>query len=231
MVAPGLPEVVAVDVKQSGELVLDPEFSPGADGMICDSVRVRNLGDLPFESSSITLAASSWFSIPPDQIPFVIAPHSERALALCYQPLTAVDRLDTLRLGDACGVAIPLVLRTNLSVDDCGIPLAIHLIGKRTHVRTEPPYPNPAGDNVAIQIERASPTLEPPPAGACGLYSNLGVEVATASYMPERGWSLDGMSYERGSFTFATDQLPAGIYHVRIRLGEAVTSYPVVIAR
>lgn len=232
LVVPALTTVELAEPLQGGRLLFDHDLDHEAGGAVCDSITLRNLSDLPRQIDLVSLAKSSYFSISAGQVPFVIPPRSERRLAVCYMPHSFFDETDTLLLGVDCGISIPLFLRANVhSVDQCNSAIGFRMLQKRTHFRAEPPYPNPARDGITLLVERASASLESVPAGECRLYSSDGIEVATGTYLPQSGWSRDGMSYERGAFEITTGDLPSGIYHVRIRRGEEIISHPVVISR
>ena len=122
----------------------------------CDSIVIENYGLLTLELGRPRLLGNVAYSIPPMQLPIVLAPGERRAIAVCVTPLAAGEQIDTLVLDFACGTIdervemITMVEPLRVSGRDrCGNELHVAVGGAARRNFLALPHPNPAGGTSA----------------------------------------------------------------------------------
>lgn len=217
-----------------------------------DSVRSVVMPNIP-------LLGNIEFSLLPSQIPFVLAPNSQRTLTVCFSPRDIGTRRDTLFVEDSCGVT-PIALvgeglpNTYLANSRCNARLILQSIGENgtprtatnnasgnllasiAAVRLAHPTPNPASTEVSLLVERLWNASEGAPVQAtCVLKDILGNTLAESTYtFGERFHEQIAQKeheYERGTFSFTTAHLRAGAYMLVVQTPHGTTALPVIIQR
>lgn len=130
----------------------------------CDSVVLRNYGLLPMTLERVRMQGNLQFSIPPEQLPVVLAPGQEVALALCVTPRQIGANLDTLLIDFGCEFGVyrvevatyvdPLHGRTR---DLCGNDLRLNIGGFTRSTFLRSPSPNPVAGTTRLTFGLSQP--------------------------------------------------------------------------
>jgi hypothetical protein len=178
----------------------------------CDSITLENYGLLPLALGRPRLVGNVEFSIPPEQLPIVLAPGERRKIAICVTPLAAGRQLDTLILEFNCGtvderielvtLVEPLVLASS---DRCGnrLELAVGGAAKRNFLAL--PHPNPAtggSATITFGLSAAAPVT-------LTVYDAQGTIV-------ERLLDGDPMPAGISQIEARVSHYPAGAYYIRM---------------
>lgn len=189
----------------------------------CDSLRVRNTSPQTLVIGSARLERNIEFSIPLAQMPLVIPPGQERWLVACFQPSALGEQRDTLRVSDLtdyCWRELTIVgicTANNYSaVSGCnvgiqGTTLTFDIAG----LLVVPPYPNPAQDEIRVQVRVQDVTVR-----LRGTPSTECVECNQGEH--------SGQWWE---YRCPLEQLPSGLYILELASGQQRWCYPVVVAR
>lgn len=131
------------------------DAAPGEDR--CDSVTIANYGARTMTLTRLSFNGNQLYSVPPAQLPFVIPPHSQRRLQICFEGRETGISIDTMRMTDACGredaLVVKLLVPVVTATDRCNNALSVSSYGasKRTFLMT--PHPNPVtGAAAAVDI-------------------------------------------------------------------------------
>jgi hypothetical protein len=191
--------------------------------MRCDSLRIRNSGQVPLVIGGAMLARNVEFSIPLSQLPVVIPPGEERWLVACFLPTALGELQDTLRISDAADYCTrQLVLVGVCGANRYAAPssCAVGVQGQTatfTHAGlvVVPPYPNPASQNVAMVVQGTDVRAE-----LIGLGGNAHrCECHVAS--------SDGTS----RIECTVSALPSGYYALVVHVGLHMIVQPIAIVR
>lgn len=134
--------------------------------MTCDSVTLTNYGLVSLSLGRPRLLGNLDYSIPPQQLPIVLAPGERRRIAVCVTPSMTGRILDTLVLDFNCGTidervqletfVDPLEFGTR---DRCGNELSVAVGGLTKRNFLSLPHPNPATGAIATLTFGLSATM------------------------------------------------------------------------
>jgi hypothetical protein len=179
----------------------------------CDSVTLVNYGARALRIVTVRFESNRQYSVPPSQLPLVIAPHATVRLTFCTEAGALGLVSDTLIISDGCRedrvvMKTPVVTRLT-TVDGCNDILQVGNIGGAKRAFLSAPHPNPnAGALATLDIglpEDADVTLE-----------IAGSDGAT------RGALVRGATLRAGihRLTFDVSSLEDGVYFFRLRLSS-----------
>ncbi|MBC8146166.1 MAG: T9SS type A sorting domain-containing protein, partial [bacterium] len=176
----------------------------------CDSVLIVNYGSRPVTLTRLSFSGNRSFSVPPSQMPFVIAPNSERRLSVCLEALSTGISVDTMRMVDNCGRGDGLILKSQGSIlasrDGCNSALSVTSLGASKRTFMMAPHPNPNdGASAAVDIglsTDASITLE--------LLDGNGVSASTVMSAVDLRAGLHRIAFD-------VSVLGSGTYYCRLR--------------
>ena len=241
-------------VSTTGALTLD---GTGLNRLTCATLTLSNADSLrPVVMQNIPLLRNIEFSLPQSQLPFVIAPNSQRTLTVCFSPRDVGIRRDTLFVEDSCGVtSIPLagegIPNTYVGNSRCDARVILRSIGENgtgtalagasnvALLRLAQPAPNPAFGNasVSLMVERLLDDTQGLPIHAsCVLKDILGNTLSEATYAPlerfqERVSRNTTRDYERGTFSLSTANIPPGAYMLVVQTAEGATAVSIIVQR
>lgn len=125
----------------------------------CDSLLLTNYGSRQLTVARILMDQNRSFSIPPAQLPVVLAPGQAKRLAICLEGRAAGEQIDTLLLLDECGRWENVLLRTMVEtshghgMDMCGNTIQMQSFGAAKRTFLTVPAPNPvSGDEAFVDI-------------------------------------------------------------------------------
>lgn len=125
----------------------------------CDSLLLVNYGTHALNVARILMTENHSFSIPPAQLPLVLAPGEERRFAVCLEGRIAGEQIDTLLILDECGRWENVLLRTPVrfssgeGTDLCGSHITVQSYGASKRTFLTVPSPNPyAGGELFVDI-------------------------------------------------------------------------------
>jgi hypothetical protein len=201
--------------EQVGSVVQKPwEYPDMTIGQtLCDTLYLENYGLLPLELRGVRTLGNIEYSIPPEQLPIVLAPNERRPVRLCVTPQLLDDRLDTLAIDFGCGFPSELVqLRTAVQPliasarDRCNNAMTFIIGGYARRSFLSTPTPNPARGATA----QVTFGLSAPERVTMLLFDARGVEVRRL---------LDGDQMPGGvaQIDLRIDDLPIGIYYLRMQ--------------
>ncbi|MBI2793976.1 MAG: hypothetical protein HYX66_04905 [Ignavibacteria bacterium] len=221
--------ITVLDTKNKIEINLS---STNGDFIIADQiVGEKSCNYLTIRNVSLTedlVIAKPWiignvmFSIPQAQLPIRIAPQQTATLELCASAIDTGLIEDTLYLPDTCSpTLVPLKTRgTSLAFEGtsrCSVGVSTLVIRAGKTYRLSAPYPMPANQQFAIEVEPAASQT------TASMFDALGIERVRANVI-----RLDKNSL----IEFRTDNLPVGVYQVVIEIdGDVVKSYTTIIQR
>ncbi|MCS7176895.1 MAG: IgGFc-binding protein [Candidatus Kapabacteria bacterium] len=189
----------------------------------CDTVWLRNTGRFTVRLDYALLQRGTAFSIPPGQLPLVLAPGESWGLLVCFAPLEPVvgPYVDTLRFEALCryrqiALRSELLPQSYIGRDQCGVVLQGR--SDTTQLFVEPPSPQPATTEVRFRFSTRQPTEI-----QLVLYDAYGQELRELS---------SGM-VPAGNHTvvFSVEPYPAGLYWLRLQSPTAIVLRPLLIVR
>jgi PKD repeat protein len=232
-VEPGTKVELAAQTTATGELEL---AEAATEKSTCRSVQITNHGLAPLVIDGDLLAHNRAFSIPPSQLPFVVAPGEERALEICYHPTTVAVERDTLRFGRRCSVELPLLahgLPSLMTGDDmCGTGMILRRdAGDDIGLKVSAPHPNPATVAVEFDITISTASTGDSPVGRARLLDIYGNVVGVATYRAGASITDGEISYQQGRVSVSVAELPSGTYFADIHAGGEHVVVPVIVRR
>jgi PKD repeat protein len=232
-VEPGTKLELAAETTAAGELEL---AETATEKSTCRSVRITNHGLAPLVIDGDLLAQNLAFSIPPSQLPLVVAPGEERALEICYHPTAVAVERDTLRFGLRCPVELPLLARGLPSLmtgsDWCGSGMSIRSdTGEGIGLKVSAPHPNPAAIDVEFDIIISTAATGDIPVGRGGLLDIYGNVVGVATYRAGATITDGEMTHQQGRVSVSVEDLPSGTYFADIHAAGEHVVVPVVVRK
>lgn len=194
--------------------------------MTCDTLTIENYGLMPIALGRPRLLGNLDYSIPPEQLPLVLAPGERRRIAICVTPSSTGRQTDTLVLDFACGTideriqmvtfVDPLLLDSR---DRCGNALSVAVGGAAKRNFLALPRPNPvSGATTIVTFGLSAPTSV-----SISIHDAHGTQV-------DRLLDNDAMPAGISEIEARVDRYPSGSYFVRMMTSDgAVQSEQLVI--
>ncbi len=192
----------------------------------CDSVEITNFGLRPLALRRIYMQGNLMYSIPPEQLPFSLAPGEVRRLSVCFNPKGSGSILDTLAIEFECpGYSELVQLFTNVlplpgsARDRCGNAISFQIGGFARRNFLEPPSPNPT----AIEKAAVRFGLDQPERVTLSVHDQFGNAVLNLL-------QNDMMPGGIAEIEMDVHSLPQGLYYLRMLTanGDAFTQKLVV---
>lgn len=188
----------------------------------CDSITLTNNGLRPLQIAQARMRGNLNFSIPPAQLPLLIAPGESRKLMICLLPTADGNSLqsDTLELSNLCGIRedvalkFPVTWLSGTGQDGCNNALRVQMFAAARRTFLGLPTPNP-GTNSTSRVDVA-----------LAQSSHVWLDVVDQQGN-SRGEVLGNVELRAGvhRVEYSVEHLPSGQYFVRLRTnhGEVFT--------
>lgn len=190
--------------------------------VICKKFNIKNNSEIPIAIDDVTISMNTAFSIPQSQFSLWIPANETRELTVCYSPTKLGEQLDTLIIKDICSVhRLPLralgLADTYYSEETkCNVTLKAKVRGfsQNYQPKFSEPYPNPATDNIFIDVLNPNPKL----IIDSKLYNTLG--------------KVSGIGrYENDKIIFSLIDLANGIYSIILNTNGYHLAFLILIAK
>jgi hypothetical protein len=194
----------------------------------CDTITIRNRGATPMDLSSSHLLQNRAFSIPPSQLPIILAPGESRQIIICFDGRTVGDHYDTLSFGNECDIVL---LRASVEIsaftggEDCRVRLRVRPDANLRRLTVGAPQPNPVTTTLVVPVE----LIVAGDATISGeLFDLSGRKVASGEFRRSSA-SVEGLHViHTGTIEISVAELPSALYLLRIDGADAI---PVVVQR
>lgn len=180
----------------------------------CDSITLTNNGLRPLQIAEARMRGNINFSIPPAQLPLLLAPGQSRRLVVCLLPTADGNSLqaDTLELVNLCGVReevalkLPVTWLSGTGQDGCNNALRVQMFAAARRTFLGLPTPNP-GTNSASRVDVALAQQSHVWLDVVDQQGNIAAEV------------LRNVELRAGvhRVEYLLEQIPSGQYFVRMR--------------
>lgn len=130
--------------------------------LTCATVRIENLSAYPLRFDALWLKGNIIFSLPPSELPFVLAAHETKPFRVCFAPNEVARFSDTLVLEKFCErESIPLVGIAMESAQEAmsRCNALIRLTPRRVIAFAASVFPQPASDVVFIDMKPTMLTM------------------------------------------------------------------------
>jgi len=115
----------------------------------CDSVVLNNYGLKPLRLTNVRMRGNESFSIPPAQLPLLLAPGEQRKIAICIEGTRAGELDDTLLVEGECGIDEQVALKAPVNWisgtghDQCNNAISLQMYAPTKRTFLAAPVPNP----------------------------------------------------------------------------------------
>jgi hypothetical protein len=124
--------------------------------LTCATVRIENLSAYPLQLDTLWLRGNIIFSLPPSELPFILAAHETKPLRICFAPNEVARFSDTLVLEKFCErESIPLIGIATEGAQEAmsRCNALIRLTPRRVVAFVASVFPQPASDVVVIDMK------------------------------------------------------------------------------
>jgi photosystem II stability/assembly factor-like uncharacterized protein len=203
-----------------GEFLKIPDVEDGQ--TICGYILLENFSSEQFVLTNPVLLQNQEFSIPTNQLPFVLEPFGADSLMICFESEQEGLRQDSLVIGDICFdhyIPINGNVRFNDFESDsrCNLDIIFENFNSTNFytIYFGTPYPNPAVDFTFSEFVEFDPRgLETQVRGE--LYNQLGNKILDATVTVIDEANEGGEILRKGEIFFDTSELNNGIYQIAL---------------
>lgn len=159
------------------------------DGRRCDSVVLNNYGLKTLRLTTVRMRGNQSFSIPPSQLPVILAPGEGRKISICIEGVRAGEIEDTLLVEGECGINEEVAMKAPVNWimgtghDQCNNAISLQMYAPTKRTFMAAPVPNPVVSGTSY-IDLGLTSSQTVRLEVVGLNGNVAMPVLTGVELP-----------------------------------------------